>query len=130
MIVVDASVLYEVLTNGPWAEGCRRILLEDPDHAAPQLVDAEVVGLLRRDLMRGSLDETSSRLALRGLTEWPGDRFALHPFLDRVWDLRANVRTWDGFYVALAEALDSTLVTLDSRLATATGPTCRIQVVQ
>jgi predicted nucleic acid-binding protein len=31
-------------------------------------------------------------------------------------------------YVALAEALDVTLLTLDRRLAHAHGPTCRIEV--
>jgi len=31
---------------------------------------------------------------------------------------------------ALAEAFDATLLTLDSRLARAHGPTCRIEVVE
>lgn len=31
-------------------------------------------------------------------------------------------------YVALAEALDATLLTLDHRLAAASGPRCRIEV--
>jgi predicted nucleic acid-binding protein len=32
-------------------------------------------------------------------------------------------------YVALAEGLDAILVTTDRRLATATGPTCRIEAI-
>lgn len=32
-------------------------------------------------------------------------------------------------YVALAEALDATLVTSDGRLAEASGPKCRIEVL-
>ena len=32
-------------------------------------------------------------------------------------------------YVALAEALDAVLVTTDRRLATATGPGCRIEAL-
>jgi predicted nucleic acid-binding protein len=129
MLVVDASVLYEVITHGQHAEAARTSLLRDGDHAAPQLVDAEVVGLIRRDLLHEALDETASQLAVTALAEWPGDRFALHPFIDRVWELRDNVRTWDAFYVALAEALACPLVTLDRRLASATGPRCEIQVV-
>lgn len=129
MLVVDASVLYEVLTNGRHAPAARRLLVGHPDLAAPQLVDAEIIGLLRRDALQAGLDDTAAHLALVGLADWPGERFAMHPFLDRVWELRANVRTWDAFYVALAEALGCPLATLDRRLAAATGPRCEIQVV-
>jgi predicted nucleic acid-binding protein len=129
MLVVDASVLYEALTNGRFSQPARHLLATAMDLAAPQLIDAEIVGLLRRDALQGALDDTSAHLALMGLVDWPGERFAMHPFLERVWDLRANVRTWDAFYVALAEALDCPLATLDRRLAAATGPRCEIQVV-
>ena len=129
MLVVDASVLYEVITHGRHVEAARQALAVDSEQAAPQLVDAEVVGLIRRDLLSEDLDETASGLAVTALAVWPGERFSLHPFIDRVWELRDNVRTWDAFYVALAEALDCPLVTLDRRLASATGPRCEIQVV-
>jgi len=46
-------------------------------------------------------------------------------FDERVWQLRANVTPYDAWYVALAEALDVPLATLDLRLATAPGPRCR-----
>jgi predicted nucleic acid-binding protein len=39
------------------------------------------------------------------------------------------VRGWDAFYVALAEALDAPLLTLDPRLRRAHGPRCAIEVV-
>jgi predicted nucleic acid-binding protein len=45
------------------------------------------------------------------------------------WDLRYDVRGWDAIYVALAEALDATLITVDTRLAAASGPTCPIEVI-
>jgi len=49
--------------------------------------------------------------------------------MDRAWKLRNSVRGWDAFYVALAEAFDATLLTLDSRLPRAHGPACRIEVI-
>jgi predicted nucleic acid-binding protein len=49
--------------------------------------------------------------------------------LERAWELRDTVRSWDALYVALAEALDATLLTLDERLARADGPRCTIDVV-
>ncbi|HZM30137.1 MAG TPA: hypothetical protein VFB77_06580 [Acidimicrobiales bacterium] len=39
------------------------------------------------------------------------------------------MRGWEAMYVALAEVLDATLVTVDRRLAAARGPRCRIEVL-
>jgi predicted nucleic acid-binding protein len=76
-----------------------------------------------------AVDGTTCSLAVRDLHDWPADRIPLRPFLDRVWELRENVRTWDGFYVALAEAMGCPLLTLDRRLAKAKGPRCQIEVI-
>ena len=45
---------------------------------------------------------------------------------ERVWALRDNLTGYDAWYVALAEALDCPIVTLDRRLSRANGPTCDI----
>lgn len=128
MLVVDASCLYEVVTNGPGAGVVAELLIRDEEQAAPHLVDAEVLGLVRRDQFRGVLDGTAARIALDALRDWPGDRFDHRLLLERAWELRANVRSWDALYVALAEALGATLITLDQRLARADGPLCQITV--
>ena len=39
------------------------------------------------------------------------------PLLRRAWELRDACSTSDALYVALAEALDATLLTRDARLA-------------
>lgn len=44
-------------------------------------------------------------------------------------ELCGSLRPYDALSVALAEALDATLVTLDRRLARAAGPRCAIEVV-
>jgi predicted nucleic acid-binding protein len=129
VLVVDASVLYEVLTDGPLSAGARDRLAADPEQVAPNVIDAEVLGLLRRDAMVRAVDATTCVLAVSDLRDWPADRLSLRPFLDRVWELRENVRTWDAFYVAVAEAFDSPLLTLDRRLARAKGPRCQIEVI-
>lgn len=128
LVVVDASVLYEVITAGPRAPSARAALASAQDHAAPELVDVEVTGLIRRDAQRHVIDGTRSQWALDRLTDWPGDRFPHLPFINRVWQLRENVRTNDAFYVALAEALDVPLLTFDGRLARANGLTCEVIV--
>jgi len=128
MLVVDASCLYEVVADAARAEHVRDRLATDPDHAAPCVIDAEVLGIVRRDHMLGRLDPTAAHQAVEDLREWPGERFSHRPLLERAWELRDNVRTWDALYVALAEALDAPLLTLDARLARVVGLGCPIEV--
>jgi predicted nucleic acid-binding protein len=128
VIVVDASCLYEVVVDSPRSEDIRRILAADSDHSAPHVVDIEVFSLIRRDRLSGALDETAAALAVDDLRSWPGERYGHRSLLGRAWELRDTVRGWDAAYVALAEALGATLLTLDSRLARATGPRCAIRL--
>jgi predicted nucleic acid-binding protein len=51
------------------------------------------------------------------------------PLLPRCWELRDNLTVYDAAYVALAERLDTTLLTADARLAGAPGPRCLIEVL-
>lgn len=129
MLVVDASCLYEVLADSPAAESIRARLATDDDHAAPHLVDAEVLGVIRRHHLDGALDGTAAAQAVEDLRAWPGQRFGHRGLLSRAWDLRASIRSWDALYVALAEVLDATLVTTDRRLAAAASSLCPIEVL-
>jgi predicted nucleic acid-binding protein len=129
MLVVDASCLFEVLIGAPGAEPIRRRLAADADHAAPHIVDVEVFGVVRREHLHGRLDRTEAAQAVEDLEAWPGERFGHRALLPRAWELRHTVRGWDAMYVVLAEALDATLVTIDRRLASATGPRCEIEAL-
>jgi predicted nucleic acid-binding protein len=129
VLVVDASCLCEVLIGGPAATEIGERLAADTDHAAPHIVDVEVFGVLRREYLRGLLDRTEATQAAQDLEAWPAERFGHRLLLTRAWELRDSVRGWDAMYVALAEALEATLITSDRRLAGATGPTCRIAVL-
>lgn len=44
---------------------------------------------------------------------------------DGAWALRHNLTAYAAWYVAVAELLDAPLATLDQRLVTSPGPTCR-----
>ena len=129
MLVVDASCLSQVLIGGPGAEAIRGRLNADTDHAAPQIVDVEVFGVIRREHLRGRLDRTEAAQAVEDLADWPGERFGHRLLLERAWELRASVRGWDAMYVSLAESLEARLLTTDGRLARARGPRCDIAVV-
>lgn len=129
MLIVDASCLYEVVADTARADDIRARLAADPDHAAPSVVDVEVVSVIRRDFLLGRLDATAADQAVEDLRDWPGERFGHRPLLNRVWELKVTLRTWDAFYVALSEALHGTLLTGDARLAKASGPRCTIELV-
>ena len=128
MLVVDASVLFEVVADTASSEALRAYLVSDTEHAAPRLIDAEVLSVVQSAHRRGALDNTAASQAISDLALWPGDRYPHQPLLERAWELRHNVRGYDAMYVALAEALDATLLTLDDRLANAPGITCRVEV--
>jgi predicted nucleic acid-binding protein len=128
VIVVDASCLYEVVTGTPLGRAIGDRMLRADDQAAPHTIDVEVLGVIRRDELHGRLDATAARHAVEDLASWPGERFDHRPFIPRAWELRATVRTWDAFYVAVTEALDASLLTCDARLAGVSGPECRIEV--
>ena len=129
MVVVDAGVLAEILTDAPNAPRVALMVEAEPVQAAPHLIDAEVLAVIQRRHSRGQLDATGATQAVDGLRRWPATRWSHRPFLERAWDLRHNVRAYDAMYVALAEFLQAPLLTMDRALARAPGLRCEIQVL-
>ena len=128
MLVIDASTLFEVVTSTARGEAIGGRLRQDPDHAAPHVIDVEVFSAIRRDFRLGRLDRTGAMLALQDLRDWRGERFGHSGFLERAWQLRDNVRGWDAMYVLLAEALSATLITTDGRLARVAAAYCAVEI--
>jgi len=129
VLIVDASCLYEVVADPARAEQVRKRLLDDTEQAAPHVLDVEVLGVIRRHHLIGRLDRTAAHQAVEDLREWPGERFGHRDLLARAWELRDQARPWDALYIALAEALDGTLITLDHRLGRVPGLDCRVEVL-
>lgn len=129
MIVVDASVLAPALADdGPDGDLARERLGSER-LAAPWLVDLEVTSVLRRAAAGGRLPDRRARQALADLAALPLERAPHTPLLGRIWELRENVTAHDAAYVALAEAIDASLVTADGRLARASAVRCAIELV-
>ena len=124
-LVVDASVvLAAVVDAGPSGEWTRS-QLADSELMAPHLLPVEVANSLRRLVARDVLSADVAALAYADFRRVRVELFPYEPFAERVWQLRSNVTAYDGWYVAVAEALDVPLATLDRRLRTAAGPRCR-----
>jgi len=128
MLVVDGSFVVAALVDGghegTWADG----LLGNDTLAAPHLMPVEVANILRRAVGSGELSADAASLAHADLLALRIDLFPYAPLASRVWELRENVTCYDAWYVALAEALNAPLATLDVRLSHATGPRCRFQL--
>lgn len=121
ILVVDASIVVDLLARFRpqpledllWAPGT--VL------AAPELIDIEVLNVLRRLDQAGAIP--TSRVAelptlMRGLRI---RKYRHDNLLDGIWALRGNVTAYDAAYVALARLLDAPLITRDTRLAGAPG---------
>lgn len=128
MLVVDASVLAVAVADDGQDGDAARARLSGETLAAPELVDLEVVSVLRRQNRTGVFDNRRAALAMTDLQALPIQRATHLPLLARCWELRENLTTYDAAYIALAEALDATLLTGDRRLARAPGPTCTIEL--
>lgn len=127
-VVVDASVLVAALVDsgkeGKWAESA----VTEGYPASPELVLAEASNILRRLEQSGEISRLEANIAHGDLLRLDLELFPFAPFADRVWALRHNLTSYDAWYVALAEALDCPLVTLDRKLAQSSGSRCKIIV--
>jgi predicted nucleic acid-binding protein len=131
VIVLDASALVELLLNTPSG----RIIstrVADPSIGlhVPHLADIEVAQALRRYEKDGEVDGDVAEDALEDLRALDLQRHAHEPLLSRVWALRHNLTAYDAVYVALAEVLDTVVLTCDGRLARAPGLARRVELVK
>ncbi len=127
-IAIDASVIVAALVDtgrdGIWAES----LIAANTLVAPELVMVETTNILRRLELAKELSPLQSKLAQQDLMRLDIQLFPFHPFAERVWALRKNITSYDAWYVALAEALDCSLATLDIKLKNASGTKCSFAV--
>jgi predicted nucleic acid-binding protein len=129
VIVIDASVLVVALgDDGPDGRRARARLVGER-LLAPEVVDLEVMSAWRRLWLAGRLERRRVDAALADLESLRLERVAHRPLLRRCWELRDNATVYDAAYVALAEHMESTLVTADERLVDAPGTRCEIELL-
>jgi predicted nucleic acid-binding protein len=130
MIVVDASVVAEALIHGSSATDVKERLLSAGDTLhAPHLIDLEIAQVARKLVRSRRIVAERGHELLGDFVELGLIRHPHHPFLARIWELRDALSAYDAAYVALAESLDSPLVTHDSKLARSRGHHARIELL-
>lgn len=95
---------------------------------APHLIDLEVAQVLRRYVRSGVISPERGAEALTDLLDFPFTRYPHSVLLIRIWQMRHGLTAYDAAYLALAEALDATLVTRDRALRRA-GTQVRVEVI-
>ena len=124
IVVIDASALVAALVDsgseGDWAN---EVTARGP-LLAPELILVETANTLRRLEASGAITRLEAASAFRDVLSLELELLPFAPFAERIWELRANLTSYDAWYVAIAEAFECPLATLDRRLSHAAGPTC------
>jgi len=127
LIIVDASVIAPALADDDVDGERARSRLRGEQLMAPEVLDLEVLSVIRKALLGGALNRRRAGLALADLLDLDLERVSHRPMLARIWELCQNLTPYDAAYVALAETINATLVTADRRLSRAPGPRCTIE---
>jgi len=130
VIVLDASAAVDWLVQtveAPRIES--RIFSRNHSLHAPDLLDLEIVQVLRRLVREGTLSASRAGAAIQDLLDLRITRYPHVVHLPRIWQLRHNLSAYDAAYVVLAEKLGATLLTRDAKLASVSGHSAAIEVV-
>lgn len=127
-LVADASTVIALLVDsgpaGRWATDKTR----QADLFAPALMPFECANIFRRHEKAGIISADQAAQAHVDLVDLPVEYWPYEAVAARVWELRANLSSYDAAYVAVAEAVDATLVTLDRRITRAPGLRCHVEI--
>ena len=96
-------------------------MIENARLAAPELIDAEVLSVLRRAALNGHLEEARAQMVIDDLLRWPVDRISHRSLAPLSWQYHRNISAYEAFYVAAARVQGLPLMTADGRLSRASG---------
>ena len=126
-IVCDASALVALLLDGGAEGQWATRALTGVALVAPALLAFETANVIRRLELAGAVSADQASQAHDDLVELAIEYWPYELLLPRVWELRHNLSSYDASYVALAEFIQASLVTLDRRIARAPGLRCSVE---
>lgn len=130
MIVIDASVAVEIsLATSDGRQIQKQLRASNEVLGAPELIDLEVLQVLRRQARRNEIDAGQAGGAIGIFDGLPIERFSHRPLRARIWDLRDNLTACDAAYFALAELLEAPLWTRDAKFRDVPGARAHIEIL-
>lgn len=117
--MLDASAAVDLLLGTERAAGIAKVLGSVTEAHAPELIDPEVLAVVRRWTLRGWLAAETGACAIDELGELALVRHRHVALRRRAWELRDRCSAYDACYIALAEMLGAELLTTDARLGRA-----------
>jgi predicted nucleic acid-binding protein len=125
-VVCDASTVVALLLDagpdGRWAYDA----LAGAELAAPSLLPFEAANIIRRHQLARLISADQAAQAHADLLDLAIEPWPYELLAPRAWQLRHNLTTYDASYVALAELLDTALVTLDRGIGRAPDLRCTV----
>jgi predicted nucleic acid-binding protein len=125
-VVCDASAVVAALLDsgddGQWAA----TQLTGGELYAPTLLPFECANVIRRQELARTISPDLATQAHVDLLDLAIDYWPYEALAERIWELRVNLSSYDAAYIALAEVLDATVVTLDRRMQRAPGLRCEV----
>lgn len=119
-VVVDASVVVELLTGIRWQEPADRFfrwgLATGVRFCAPDLLYAEVVSALSRLVRDRVLRPAEGARMCDQLGRLPVHPCGTSGLVAELWKLQGRVTPYDACYIALANRMSAPLVTGDEKL--------------
>jgi predicted nucleic acid-binding protein len=94
--VIDASAAAEYLLRTSLGLEIADVI-EAAILLAPELLDVEVLSVLRHAVLRRKLDERRAVLALEDLADWQIDRISHIGMIQPAWWHRHNMSAYDAF---------------------------------
>lgn len=123
-VVCDASALVALLLDsgpdGRWAAQA----LSGARLGAPSLLAFETANIIRRHERASLVSSDQAAQAHADMLDLAIEYWPYEALADLAWELRRNLSSYDASYVAVAELIGATLVTLDTRIGGAPGVRC------
>ena len=118
--VIDASAAVEFLLRTPAGMAVEALLPGgEPELLAPDLIDVEVLSVLRRLVRAKRVTLGRAGDALEDLAAWDLERIPARVLLPTAWSHRDTFSAYDAVYVAAAELSGAALLTADGPIARA-----------
>lgn len=129
--MIDASAFLAAQVRlGRGGEAVAARLEDDQDHCAPQILKAESLSGLRTLVAVGVVADERAWTVAGWIEDFLIETYPIEAFVPRIWALRDRLGVYDAWYVALAEALQVPLVTINPGLAHTPGIKCEVELFE